>query len=110
MSVRKTHVIQNKDIKHVMIGTPRGHKHVCVYIKLKKGTAIIFQEATIANILRAYTTVKTHPNIRAQELKMKTLTAESRREGYAAHQLIETSRSADNIEEVLRDLLEKAST
>jgi len=106
----KNRVIQNEDVIQVLIGTPKGHKHVRVYIKLKNGTAMIFQEATIANILRAYTTVKTHPTIRAQELKMKTLTAESRREGYATHQLLETSRDADNIEKALQDFLEKAST
>ena len=106
----KNRVIQNEDVRQVLIGTPKGHKHIRVYIKLKNGTGMIFQEATVANILRAYTAVKTHPNIRAQELKMKTLTAESRKEGYAAHQLLETSRNADNIEEALQDLLEKTAT
>jgi hypothetical protein len=39
-------------------------------MKLKDNSAMIFQEATMANILRAYVTVKTHPTIKAQELKM----------------------------------------
>mgnify|MGYP007084719134 CR=1 FL=1 len=110
MYMSKTLIIKNEDVKQVLIGAPKGHKHVRVYIKLKNGTAMFFQEATIANILRAYITVKTHPNIRAQELTMKTLTVESRREGYAAHQLLETSRNAENIEDALQDLLEKTPT
>jgi len=59
----KTRVIRNEEVKQVLIGMPKGHKHIRVYIKLKNGNALIFQEATIANILRAYITVKTHPNI-----------------------------------------------
>lgn len=106
----KTRMIQNEDVKQVLVGTPKGHKHIRVYIKLKNGTAMIFQEATIANILRAYATVKTHPTIRARELKMKALTVASRKEDYATHQLLETSRTADNIEEALQDFLAKTST
>jgi len=76
-------------------------------MKLKNGLVLIFQEATIANILRVYTTVKTHPNIRAQELEMKTLTADLRKDGYAVHQLLETPRENEDVESKLERLLEK---
>ena len=61
----------------------------------------------MANVLRAYTAVKTHPNIRAQELEMKTVTANLRKFGYATHQLLETPRTDDDSESELKELLEK---
>ena len=97
-------VIRNQDIKRVLIGTPKGHKHLRICIELKNGNNIIFQEATIANISRAYITLKTHHYIRAQELEMKTTHVESK-EGYARHQLLETSKTREEIEEELGNLL-----
>lgn len=69
--MRPARIIRNEDIERVLIGVPKGHKHLRVYMKLKDA-ALILQEATIANILRAYLTIKTHSTIRAQELKMHT--------------------------------------
>ena len=106
--MNKNHVIRNEDVNQILIGTPKGHKHLRVCMKLKNESTIIFQEATIANISRAYITMKTHPNIQAQELKMKTLTEEPRKEGYAMHQLLETRRKNKDIEKELNKLLGKA--
>jgi hypothetical protein len=92
----------------VLIGVPKDHKHLRVFVKLKTESAFIFQEATIANLLRAYVTIKTHPTVRAKELKMKTLTAEQQKEGFAVHQLIETFRRDEEIEKELRELLKKS--
>lgn len=105
--MNKIHIICNEDVNKVLVGVPEGHKHLRISMKLKNGLVLIFQEATIANILRVYTTVKTHPNIRAQELKMKTLTMDLRKDGYAAHQLLETPRKNEDIENELKKLLEK---
>lgn len=101
--------IRNQDIKRVLIGTPKDHEHLRICIELKNGTILVFQEATIANISRAYITVKTHPQIRAQELETKTINEGQLKEGYARHQLIETSKTLGEIEEELEALL-KAST
>ena len=105
--MNKIHIVRNEDVTSVLIGVPEGHKHLRISIKLKKGAVLLFQEATIANILRAYTTVKTHPNIRAQELEMKTLTANLRKEGYAMHQFLETPKATEGVESELKELLEK---
>jgi len=107
-TVNKIHVIRNEDVDQVLIGTPEAHKHLRVCMKLKNGSILIFKEATVANISRAYITMKTHPNIQAQELKMKLLTEESRKEGYATHQLLETRRKNRGIKKELKELLEKA--
>lgn len=48
--MNKIHVIRNEDVNQALIGTPEGHKHLRVCMKLKNGSVIIFQEATIANI------------------------------------------------------------
>jgi len=104
----KVDVIQNQDIKRVLIGTPKGHKHLRICIELKNGTNLVFQEATIANISRAYITLKTHPYIRAQELEVKVANIEKLKENYTRYQLLETSKTNETIEEELRNLV-KAS-
>lgn len=101
----KVEVIRNQDIKRVLIGKPKGHKHLRTCIQLKNGINLVFQEATIANISRAYITLKTHPHIRAMELEMKTANLEKLKEGYAKHQLLETSKTYEKIEEELENLL-----
>ena len=61
MNIDHIRIIRNEDIETVLIGVPKGHKHLRVCMKLQDNSAMIFQEATIANILRAYVTIKTHP-------------------------------------------------
>jgi len=106
--MNQIHIIRNEDMDKVLVGVPEGHKHLRVCMKLKNGLVLVFQETTIANILRAYTTVKTHPRVRTQELQMKTLAAEEpRKEGYAAHQLFEVPRENEDVERELKRFLEK---
>ena len=101
------YVIRNEDIEQVLIGTPKGHKHLRVCVKLKEKT-IILQEATIANISRAYITIKTHPAVKALQLEGKVIPAEKAKEGYAKHQLLEIQRKEEEIEEEISKLLETA--
>ena len=100
-------IIRNEDLDKVLVGVPEGHKHLRVCMKLKNGLVLVFQEATIANILRAYISVKTHPSVRTQELQMKTLAAELRKEGYAAHQLLEVPKENEDMERELKSFLKK---
>jgi hypothetical protein len=80
-------VIHNEDIREITAEIPEGHKHLRTIIVLQDGTELVFQEASIANLVRAYITVKTHPTIKKVTLKGKRLT--ERKEGYAEWQLIE---------------------
>ena len=105
--MNKVRTIRNEDVNKILVGVPEGHKHLRISMKLKNGLVLIFQEATIANILRVYTTVKTHPSIRAQELERETLTADLRKDEYAVHQLLETPRKNEDVERELKELLEK---
>jgi len=78
-------------------------------MELRNGFTLIFQEATLANILRGYVTVKTHPKTRAQELLMKSLSTESIKKGFAKYQLLETLKQDEVIEEELRNLMDKST-
>lgn len=80
-------IIHNEDIKEVTAEIPEGHKHLRTTIALQDGTEFVFQEATIANLVRAYISVKTHPLRRKITLKGIELTAT--KEGYSAWQLVE---------------------
>jgi hypothetical protein len=80
-------LIHNEDIKKLIAEIPEGHKHLRTTIVLQDGEEFVFQEATIANLVRAYITVKTNPTIKKVVLKGKRLT--ERKDGYAEWQLVE---------------------
>jgi len=109
LSIYPIKIIRNEGIEKVLIGVPKGHEHLRVCMKLKDNSAMIFQEATMANILRAYVTIKTHPTIKAQELKMNVLGETSQKQGYALHQLLETSRNQEETEEEVTQFLAKST-
>jgi hypothetical protein len=80
-------IIHNENIKELTAEIPKGHKHLRTTIVLQDGTEMVFQEATIANLVRAYITVKTHPIKKKITLKGMKL-SETKRD-YAEWQLIE---------------------
>ena len=98
-------VIRNEDIEQVIIGKPKGHKHLRMCLKLKDKT-LILQEATIANISRAYITIKTHPTVTALKLERKILSSDRTKEGYTRHQLLEVQKNEKEVEEEISRLLE----
>jgi len=79
--------IRNEDIKEVLVEIPEGHKHIRTKITLQDDTELVLQEAAIANITRAYITVKTHPQKESVKLKGRELT--DKKDGYADWQLLE---------------------
>lgn len=79
--------IRNEDVKGLIMEVPEGHRHLRTTLLLEDGTELTFQEATVANLVRAYVTVKTHPAIERVRLTGKVL--EGRKAGYAQWQLIE---------------------
>jgi len=102
-----TYVIRNEDVEEILIGVPKNHKHLRICLKIKDKT-LIFQEATIANLVRAYITIKTHPNVKALKLKRKLMSETEIKNGYAKHQLIEVVEKAEEIEKEITELLEEA--
>ena len=83
-------IVKNEDVKKLIVEIPEGHKHLRTTIVLWEGTEITFQEATTANIVRAYTTVKTHTTKKKVQLKGTKL--KKRKKGYAEWQLLEIER------------------
>ena len=79
--------ILNEDIREVLVGIPEGHRHIRTRIVLRDGTELVFREAAMANILRAFVTVKTHPGKTSVRLAGKRL--EERKKGFAEWQLTE---------------------
>jgi hypothetical protein len=79
--------IHNEDIKELTAEIPEGHKHLRTTIVPQDDKEFVFQEATIANLVRAYIMVKTHPVKRKVTLKGKSLP--ERKNGYAEWQLVE---------------------
>jgi hypothetical protein len=79
--------IRNEDIVEVLAEIPEGHRHIRTKVVLYDGTEFVFQEATMANIVRAFVTVKTDPVKKFVRLKGRRL--EERKEGFAEWQLRE---------------------
>ncbi len=79
--------ISNEMIREVILEVPAGHRHLRTSLLLHDGTQVILQEATIANIVRAYITMKTHPQRTA--VRLKGITLQNRKAGFADYQLLE---------------------
>lgn len=80
-------IVHNEDIKELIAQIPEGHKHLRTTIFLLDGTELVFQEAAIANLVRAYITVKTHPSKKKVILTGRKI--ETRKNGFAEWQLVE---------------------
>lgn len=81
--------IRNEDIESLTVEVPEGHRHVRTTVLLKDGTELAFKEATVANLLRAFVTVKTHPLTR--RVRMRAARLDAAKEGYARWQLLEVA-------------------
>jgi hypothetical protein len=103
MKRMKNIIFRNKDIRRGLMGTPRSHKHIRTIIELENGTRFVFQEATIANIVRAYVTLKTHPVKRGIELVQEEK-IECEKRGYASSQLLESEKNSEDIIEEIKVL------
>ncbi|GAB4389117.1 MAG: hypothetical protein Kow0025_12490 [Thermodesulfovibrionales bacterium] len=80
-------LIRNEDVEAVRVEVPEGHAHLRTTVVLRDGTELVFQEATVANLLRAFVTVKTHPL--KGGVRLRAVRLAERKEGYAEWQLLE---------------------
>ena len=88
MSV-KQRILANADIREINLEIPQGDKHLRTTIRLSSGEELILQEATVANLVRGYINVKTHPRMAECRLTGQLLSEEDMKEGYAPWQLLE---------------------
>jgi len=82
-------ILANADIAEIELTPPAGHQHLRATIKLHSGEEIILQEATVANLVRAYVGIKTHPQQRSCRLIGRDLSEAEVKKGFAAWQLLE---------------------
>ncbi|OGW54387.1 MAG: hypothetical protein A2Y81_10725 [Nitrospirae bacterium RBG_13_43_8] len=80
-------IISNEHVKELIVEIPEGHKHVRTTMVFMDGAEFTFQEATIANLVRAYITVKSHPVKNKVTLRGEKLAG--KKDGYAEWQLLE---------------------
>lgn len=80
-------IVRNEEVKEVLVEIPEGHRHIRTTVVLSDGQELTFQEATMANLVRAYISVKTHPEL--TQVRMKGRNIGHRKEGYAEWQLLE---------------------
>lgn len=81
--------LANADIRELELAVPPGHRHLRAVLRLADGGEVVLQEATVANLVRAYVMLKTHPAREAVRLLGRELSEEERKEGFAAWQLLE---------------------
>ncbi len=99
-------MITNEALAQALLAVPEGHRHLRLAITTKDGDTIVLQEAAVAAIVRAYTSVKTHPVRRA--VKLVTKTQEGLKEGYAKDQLVEVEIPDEQVAAELTKLIEKS--
>ena len=97
----KTKVYRNKDIRRVLIGAPYSHKHLRTVIETPH-ERFIFQEAMIANIVRAYITIKTRPTHFGIELISAPI---PEKEGYAQYQLLESGKTSEQVQNEVTQII-----
>ncbi|MGC8848894.1 MAG: hypothetical protein ACP5K1_04815 [Candidatus Bathyarchaeia archaeon] len=97
-------ILRNRDVNSILMGTPKGHSHIRAIMETRYGT-FIFQEATIANLVRAYITLKTHPRTRSLKLTLKEMNDEGEaKPGFAKFQLLEQETDTAEIQEEIDKL------
>jgi len=82
-------ILANADIAEIVLAPPPGHQHLRATIRLHSGEEFVLQEATVANLVRAYVGIKTHPQRCGCRLLGRELLAEERKDGFAVWQLLE---------------------
>ncbi len=98
-------IYRNTDIKRVIAFIPPGHVHTRILIETRNGEVLVFQEATIAGVIRAYVNVSLHPQRKAVELVSRTLYPHEKKHGFARTQLIESGRSEQDVLEELKNII-----
>lgn len=94
MTEQNTILFHNDDVTELRVEIPEGHAHLRTTITLRDGRSFVFQEATVANLVRAYISVKTHPTKR--KVVLKGGKCFDRKVDYAEWQLVEDeSQSVD---------------
>ena len=105
MLSRETRVYPNDRVKEIVAAIPRGHRHLRLAIVFDD-QVIVLHEATVAAIVRAYTSVALHPSRKGIWLSGRYMGSSERKHGFAKYQIIEDhSHSEDDAVETIMEYL-----
>ena len=102
MNDDRVRVYRNEDVRRIVAFIPQDHKHIRIMIETEN-EVMVFQEATVAGLIRAYINIKLHPMRNAIELKRTRL--EKRKSEYASYQLLEEEKDESSILEEMSHIL-----
>ena len=85
----KQRILANADIAEIVLAAPAGHQHLRATLRLQTGEEIVLQEATVANLVRAYVGIKTHPQRQSCRLLGQGFAEGEKKPGFATWQLLE---------------------
>jgi len=81
-------VFGTEDILALEVAVPDGHRHLRARLTLADGRTLVFQEATLAALARAWVTVKSDPLRGSVRLVGRQVEAPELKQGYARWQLL----------------------
>ncbi|GAB4164300.1 MAG: hypothetical protein Tsb0017_02670 [Geothermobacteraceae bacterium] len=81
-------VFGTEDILALEVAVPDGHRHLRARLTLADGRTLVFQEATLAALARAWVTVKSDPLRSSCRLVGRHLEPPEMKQGYARWQLL----------------------
>ena len=97
-------MFRNEDVHRVLMGVPQEHRHIRTVLDARDDV-VILQEVTIASIVRAFITLKTHPTLCGIELVQRSY--DERKEGYAKHQLVESEKGSEDVVSELSQIVKE---
>jgi len=100
-------IIRIDDIKRLIAFIPKEHVHIRILLELNDGSFIVFQQALIDALVRAYVSVSLHPTKYAVELIRKRLDKKTKKPGFVSLQLIESSRNENKVLEFAEETYSK---
>ena len=99
---KSTRIFSNADIIRLVAGIPRNHHHIRMSIETVDHERIVFQEATLAAISRAYLSILLHPEKRVTQLLLEEIQGKL---GYASPQLQESDMNEDQLLDEFTDIV-----
>ncbi|MDZ7263437.1 MAG: hypothetical protein ONB16_02550 [candidate division KSB1 bacterium] len=104
--MKKVTQLSTKDVDRLLFGVPTDHKHCRLALITTRDECFILSEALVAAIVRAYVSLKTHPQLKT--IEMNSSRSSWPKADFADYQLLESQTSSSDIEAELSELLGKA--
>lgn len=97
--------LSTQNVNQLLFGIPDNHKHCRLVLKTEPIATLVFSEALVAAIVRAYVTVKTHPTHGGIEMTSQPIS--NGKADFATWQLLETDKPDNEIQREISSYLNK---